>query len=94
MQRELNMDEAVIVWFALAILTEVVSSFMLWAWLRCHGARLVFGLAGIPGYLEHAYHEWCNSHQQPCRAVLLLRAASVVNVIAAAIFAIPILIAR
>ena len=93
MQAELNMGRAVIcVRFALAILTEIVSSFVLWIWLRRHGVNLVFGLTGIPGYLETAYHQWCKTYQHPEAIVLRLRAVSIVNVIASAAFAIPIIV--
>lgn len=94
MQAELNMGQSVIcAWFALSILTEIVSSFVLWIWLRRHGVKLVFGLTGIPEYLETAYHQWCKNYQHPDAIVLWLRAVSIVNVIASAAFAIPILIA-
>lgn len=89
------MGEAITyLWFALAILIEVVSSFVLWVWLRRRGVKLVFGMTGIPGYLESTYHKWCKSHQRSGTGVLLFRVASIVNVIVAAIIAIPLLIAR
>ncbi|MCM3901795.1 MAG: hypothetical protein ND866_08830 [Pyrinomonadaceae bacterium] len=95
MQSELNLGEAAIyVWFVLAILTEVMSSFVLWMWLRRHGVKLVFGLTGIPGYSERAYLGWCKAHEHSGTTVLWLRALSILNVIAAAIVTIPLLIAK
>jgi len=73
------------IWFVASIIFEVVSSFLLWIWLRKRGVRLVFGLSGIPGYLERFYIDWCRSHGHPYKRVLVTRVISVINLIVAAI---------
>lgn len=83
-----KMDVLILVWFASAIVIEVASSFMLFIWLRYHGVRLVFGLTGVPGYMERKYDEFCRDNGRPKKLVLYLRALSIVNVVLAAIFAI------
>jgi type IV secretory pathway TraG/TraD family ATPase VirD4 len=80
----------VMVWFSVAVIIEIISSIVLWFWLRRHGVKFVFGLAGIPGYMERAYLAWCRSQGHPCTRVLVLRAVSIINVIVAAIFFIAI----
>lgn len=82
------------VWFVVAILIEVGSTLVLLLWLRRRGVRLVFGLTGIPGYLERAYREWCRNQGRPSTGVLVLRAVSLINVVVAAIVAIPVLAGR
>jgi hypothetical protein len=95
MHSELTVGQAIIyVWFALAVLVEIVSSFVLWLLLRRRGVRLSFGLTGVPGYLERIYKDWCRNQGRSSKRVLLLRAASLVDLIVAAIFAIPLLAAR
>jgi hypothetical protein len=87
--------EAIIgVWFVVAILVEVGSTLALLLWLHRRGVRLVFGMTGIPGYLERAYREWCRNQGRSSTVVLVLRTFSLINVIVAAIVAIPVLAGR
>ncbi len=82
----------VFVWFAVSVIVAVVGTVALWIWLRRQGVQLVYGLAGIPGYMEHAYIAWCRSQRvKPNKTVILLRAISIVNVVLAAVVAIPLL---
>jgi len=75
------------VWFAASVVIQVASSIVFWFWLRRRGVRLVYGLAGIPGYLERAYLGWCRSQGRSGTTVIVLRAMSVINVIVAAVVA-------
>jgi type IV secretory pathway TraG/TraD family ATPase VirD4 len=82
----------ILVWFGSAIFVEITSGFVLALWLSRRGVRLVFGLTGMPGYLERAYLKWCRSQGRSGKDVLVLRVLSMVNVIVAAIVTIPFLI--
>jgi len=87
-------DVLISAWFGLAILVEVVSSVVLRLLLRRRGVKLVFGMTGMPGYLERAYLTWCRSQGHRSTGVLFFRLVSLVNVIAAAVVAIPLLAGR
>ena len=87
-------DVLISAWFGLAILVEVVSSVVLRLSLRRRGVKLVFGLTGMPGYLERAHLMWCRSQGRRSTGVLVFRLISLVNVIAAAVVAIPLLAGR
>lgn len=81
----------ILIWFASAILAEVIGM-LIFAWqLRRSGARLVFGMVGVPGYLEYHYAQWCNSRRESPRNVIVLRALLLLNMILAILFAFPIL---
>ena len=81
----------IFVWFAVAIVVELFSSLVLFFWLRRHGVKLVFGLTGLPGYMERAYYIQCCTNGRPCKTVLILRTFSVINLIVSAIVTIPVL---
>ena len=80
----------IFLWFAGSVFVAIAGTFVLWFWLRRHGVRLVYGLAGIPGYMEYAYFQWCRSQGRSSRRMLVLRAISIINVIVAAVFFITI----
>ncbi len=84
----------VMIWFSVSVIIEIISSVLLWLWLRRRGVRLVFSLTGIPGYIERAYLVWCRSQGRPCRRVLVLRAVSIINVIIAAVFFLTTIVLR
>jgi len=81
----------VLMWFAVAILAEVFSTVGFAFWLHRRGVKLVFGLTGIPGYVEYRYAEWCKARGKPSRRVVAIRVLLMINVIAALLFAFPIL---
>jgi hypothetical protein len=83
-------ETIILIWFAVSVFIEIVSSIVLWFWLRRRGVKLVYGLAGIPGYMERAYLEWCRSQGRASRALLVWRVILHINVVVAAIFFIPI----
>lgn len=87
-------DAIVLVWFALSILMEIISTLVLMTWLRRRKVPIVFGLTGIPGYLEHAYADWCRSHGEDSKRLLVIRGLLLLNVVLAAVITIPILVAR
>jgi len=77
----------IVVWFALAIIVEIIGSTILWVWLRRRGAKLIFGLTGIPGYLELAYIVWSRSQgRHPNMTLIVFRALSLVNAVVAGIW--------
>jgi hypothetical protein len=86
------MREAVLVWFVLAVLIEIASSVLLLLWLRRRGVLPVFGLTGVPGYLERVYLEWCRTQGRSWKRVVVLRTLSILNVVLSAVVAIPMLI--
>lgn len=91
-----SMSEILIfIWFALSVFIAVTGTVVLWFWLRRRGVKLVYGLTGVPGYMERAYVAWCrNNGQQPNKTMIVLRAISIINLIVAAAVAIPILASR
>ncbi len=86
-----RLEDVILVWFALSIFTEVVSAAILRIWLSRRGVRVRFYLYGVPGYLERVYRNWRRSQGRPSNTVFILRIISLVNVIVAAIVAIPII---
>jgi hypothetical protein len=81
----------VLIWFAVAVLAETVGILAFAMWLRRRGVTLVFGLVGIPGYLEYRYVRWCQSRGQSSRRGIALRLLLLFNMILAILFAFPIL---
>jgi len=81
----------ILAWFGLTGLTEVFSTFFLASWLQRRGVKLVFYWIGVPGYLENSYASWCRSQGRSSKVVVRLRALLLINLIAAAVCAIPIL---
>ena len=81
----------ILIWFGLTIFTEVFSSILLVWWLRRRGVKLMFYRIGVPGYLENSYLNWCRSQGRSGKVVVRLRALLLINAIAAAVCAIPIL---
>lgn len=75
----------VAIWFGLAVLTEVTSSFFLWLFLRRHGMDMIFGFTGMPGYLERIYLGWCRREGRSGKTVVVLRTLSIVNVLIAGV---------
>ena len=94
MNRLGNAEALILLWFAIAVVIEIVSSTILFFWLRAHGVRPVFGLTGIPGYLEREFDRLCRETGRQRKLVLSLRAFSIVNVVLAIIFAIGVLANR
>jgi len=80
-----------LIWFAAAILAEVVGLLAFAISLRRRGVALVFGLVGIPGYLEYRYAQWCASNGQSSRRVIALRLLLLVNMLLAIVLVFPIL---
>ena len=81
----------ILIWFATSILVEVVGILFFALWLTNRGVKLVFGLTGIPGYLEHRYAIWCADRGRSPRRVIVIRALLLLNMIIAILCAIPIL---
>ena len=69
-------DPIVPAWFALAIFIEIASTMGLRLWLTRRGAKPIYLLSVLPGYLEHFYWKWSNKHRHASRLVLVLRIIS------------------
>jgi hypothetical protein len=81
----------ILIWFATSILAEVIGM-LIFAWrLRRRGVHLIFGLVGVPGYLEYCYAQWCTSRGESPRRVIALRVLLLLNMILAILFAFPVL---
>ncbi len=82
-----SMGEVLIMaWFALSTIVEIIGTTIFWVWLRRRGAKLIFGLAGTPGYLELAYVRWCrNQGRHPNIRLFVFRALSLINVVTSGI---------
>ena len=79
-------------WFASAIFIAVIQNVVFMHWLKKLGVRLIFGLAGTPGYLDYVYFNWCKSQGRSPKRILILRALCLANVILAAVVVVPIII--
>jgi hypothetical protein len=84
--------ELILIWFPISVVTHIFSGVGLWLWLVYNGVKTIFGFTGFPGYLERRYSQWAKSQGRSSRLVVNLRIVSTVNVIAAAMIAIPLLI--
>jgi len=81
-----------VLWFASAIFIAVIQNVVFMHWLKKQGVRLIFGLAGTPGYLDYVYFNWCKSQGRSPKRILILRALCLANAILAAIVVIPTII--
>ncbi len=76
-------------WFMISVFIEVVGNAAFVLWLRRQGAEVRFGWAGMPVYVDRVYAQWCRAQgREPGK---ILRRISLVNVVAASFFAIPLL---
>jgi hypothetical protein len=85
--------EAIVIWFGASIAIHILSGIALELWLRLHGVRMYWFWVGIPGYLERLYREWAIGQGRSGRWLTNLRLLSVINVIASAAVAIPLMVA-
>jgi hypothetical protein len=82
----MNRDEIfIIIWFVVSVLLEIITSIIFYFWLRRHGVKLVFGLTGVPGYMERAYREWCHSQGRSSKGIIISRSIILLNCIMAGI---------
>ncbi len=79
-------------WFASAIFIAVIQNVIFMHWLKKQGVRLIFGLAGTPGYLDYVYLNWCKNQGRSPKRILMLRALCLANVILAAVVVVPMII--
>jgi hypothetical protein len=82
----------VLVWFACAVLAEVLSTVGFAIWLRRRKVSLIFGMIGVPGYLERRYAEWCRANGRASRNWIVVRLLLIANVVAALVVAFPIFV--
>jgi len=82
----------VLMWFMCSVLVEVLSTLMFSVWLRRRNVELIFGMIGIPGYLEYQYAQWCRANSRPSRAWLAVRGLLMVNVILSLVVAFPLFV--
>ena len=82
----------VLVWFACAVLAEVVSTLAFFVWLRRKKVALVFGMTGVPGYLEFRYVDWCRANHLPSTNWIVVRLLLMTNVLSALVAAFPIFV--
>jgi hypothetical protein len=82
---------AVAVWFMVSVVVEIFGNLAFLVWLRRQGAAIRFGWAGMPGYLDRVYVDWCRAQGRSPGHVVLLRRLSLANMILAAFIAIPVL---
>lgn len=79
-------------WFAASIVLEIGTTIFFMFWLRRRGTRLIFGLTGIPGYLEMHYLNLCRQQARSAKTILILRLLLLINVLVAAIIVVPLVI--
>lgn len=83
-----------LVWFVVSIVIQIGTTFFFMLWLQRRGARLIFGLTGVPGYLEMKYLDLCRREGCNPKKIMLLRALSLINVLLSAIVVVPLVIMR
>ena len=81
-----------LVWFVLAVIAEVVSTIAFAVWLRHRNVRLIFGMIGVPGYLENRYALWCRETKRPRRSWIAVRVLLMVNVVVAFLANLPVFV--
>jgi len=84
----MNWESVVLIWFIVSVLAHLLSGLGLWLWLARHRVKMVFGLAGIPGYLERRYRDWAESAGRSSRLVINLRVISTINVVVVSVIAV------
>jgi hypothetical protein len=93
MTQELPLSQwVVLAWFTCAVLAEVLSTIAFAIWLRRRKVGLIFGMMGIPGYLERRYAEWCRANGRSSRNWIVVRWLLMANVVAALVVAFPIFV--
>ena len=83
-----------IAWFFLSIAIQIGTTVFFMIWLRRQGSKLVFGLTGVPGYLEMHYANLCRRQERSAKMILGLRLIILVNALLAAIIVVPLIIMR
>jgi hypothetical protein len=72
----------VICWVVVSFIIEYITTVLFLIWLRRQGATLIFGLTGIPWYLEKVYIAWCKSKgKNPNGKFLKIRAILLANLL-------------
>jgi hypothetical protein len=79
------------IWIMVSLAVEVLGNAAFVLWLRRQGAKVRFGWAGMPIYVDWVYVEWCRAQGRQPGKLLLLRRISLINAAAAAFLAIPLL---
>jgi hypothetical protein len=75
----------VVVWFMCSVLIEVIGNAVFYYWLRRKGIPLSSLFAGTPGYLDWVYVRWSRERHHSPKRLLLMRALSLMNMVAAAV---------
>jgi len=79
-------------WFVTSIVLQIGTTVFFLLWLRRRGAKLIFGLTGVPGYLELQYLDLCRRQARSAKTILTLRVILLINVLLAAIVVVPLVI--
>lgn len=91
--KSINLMQVIgMVWFVTSIALEIGTTIFFMLWLRWRGITLIFGLTGVPGYLEMRYMELCQREARSAMKILVLRLILLINVLLAAIIVIPLII--
>jgi hypothetical protein len=83
----MNWERTVFVWFVVSVVAHLLSGLGLWFWLARHRVKMVFGLTGIPGYLERRYRDWAQGAGRSSRLIINLRIISTINVVVISVIA-------
>jgi len=69
-----GVDLAIFIWFVPSVLAAVLSQFILVTWLKSKGCLKWFDpFAGMPGYVDKIYINWCVANNRPFKRVILIR---------------------
>ena len=80
----------ILIWFMCAVLAEVLITLLFAIWLRQRGVNLIFGMIGVPGYLELLYAQWNRAQGRSSRNWIAMRALMLANLVLAFVVALPI----
>jgi hypothetical protein len=77
---------AIVVWFAVSVVTHLLSGVVLAIWVSRHGVKIQFFVSGMPGYVEKRYRDWAVKEGRSSNLILNLSIISSLNAIIASIF--------
>ena len=85
------MQILVVVWLFASVFAAVVGNAIFVMWLRARGAPMTFAWAGLSWYVNRVYVDWCRSQGREPGRILLARRIVDLNLIAAVVVALPLL---
>lgn len=86
MEPGFSWELVIVVWFAVSVVTHVLSGVVLAFWLSRHGVKMGSFVSGMPGYIEKRYRDWAVKEGRSPNLIVNLKIVSTLNAIVASIF--------